>query len=132
VYDGAATERHGRFRWSDDRNESDLTRWTEVVPGQLSLGAHTSAEATVTIRVPEHAPLGEHYGVVWAELPRSNSGVVNRVGVRIYLTVTDPSDAKPSLLIVLVALVLAAAVSVIALGARRRGTGRGDSTAASP
>ena len=132
VYDGAASAPNGEFRWSDGRGENDLTRWTAVQPAELTLAARSASEATVTIRVPEDAPLGEHYGVVWAELPRSNSGVVNRVGVRIYLTVTEPSDSKPSLMLVLVALVLVAAVSVIALGARRRGTGRGGSTAASP
>ena len=131
VYDGAASARHGRFRWSDGRDENALTRWTAVLPAQLSLAARSAAEATVTIRVPKDARIGEHYGVVWAELPRSDGGVVNRVGVRIYLTVTEPSDSEPSLMLVVFALVLVGAVSAIAVAARRRGTGPGGSTAAS-
>jgi hypothetical protein len=48
--------------------------------------------ATVTIDVPEDAPPGEQYGVVWAEVrsePVADGGVlqVSRVGIRIYLSV---------------------------------------------
>lgn len=132
VYDGAASAPRGRFRWSDGHGENELTGWTAVKPAQLILAPRSAAEATVTIRVPKDAPLGERYGVVWAELPRSDSGVVNRVGVRIYLTVVEPSDSNPSPVIVLVALVLLAAVSSISVAARRRGIGRGGSTEASP
>jgi hypothetical protein len=48
--------------------------------------------ATVTIEVPSNAAPGERYGVVWAEArsgQKDGSGViqVNRVGIRIYLSV---------------------------------------------
>jgi hypothetical protein len=46
----------------------------------------------VTIRVPRDAAPGERYGVVWAETragPDSGDGItqVNRVGIRLYLSV---------------------------------------------
>ena len=47
--------------------------------------------------MPPDAPAGEEYGVVWAQ-PESTPtttgvSVVNRVGVRIYLTVTPDSSS---------------------------------------
>jgi hypothetical protein len=46
----------------------------------------------VTIRVPRRASAGERYGVVWAEVasppaPGGAVSVVNRVGIRMYLSV---------------------------------------------
>ena len=53
--------------------------------------------ATVTIAVPADASPGERYGVVWAELPAAvppGGGIaaVNRVGVRIYLSVGEGGE----------------------------------------
>ena len=132
VYASAADDRHGKFRWDEGHATNQLTSWTTVDPDQTTVPSQRAADVTVTIRVPKDASLGKRYGVVWAELPRSDSGVVNRVGVRIYLTVTEPSDSSPTLVIVLVALVLVAAVSAISVAARRRGSARGGSTEASP
>jgi hypothetical protein len=131
LYDAAASAPGGRFVWSDGRGENELTRWTSVQPTVLRLEAFTGADPTVTIEVPEDASLGERYGVIWAELPRSDQGVVNRVGLRIYLTVVEPSDSNASVVLVVLALLLVAAVSVLAVAGRRRGTGRAGSTGAS-
>lgn len=55
------------------------------------------------IRVPRDAPEGEQYGAVWAEMRSTDSDrgakssvtEVNRVGIRIYLSV-GPGNGKPA------------------------------------
>lgn len=96
---GAAVEQ-GRFRFLDGRASNELTGWTRVRPGQVLVPARGTAAATVTVAVPADASAGERYAVVWAELPRSvptGGGVsaVNRVGVRVYLSV-GPGGEPPS------------------------------------
>jgi hypothetical protein len=56
---------------------------------------------TLTVKVPSDASSGEHYAVVWAELAATVSKrvrLVNRVGVRLYVTVGGggkaPADFK--------------------------------------
>ena len=67
----------------------------------LRLLPGASAFETVTINVPKTASAGERYAVVWAEVstpaPATGSGVklVNRVGVRLYLSI-GPGGAPPS------------------------------------
>jgi hypothetical protein len=133
VYAGAATNRRGQFQWGDGHAQNAVTAWTSVRPSPVDIPTQRAVDITVKIRVPDDERPGKHYAVVWAELPRSDSGVVNRVGMRIYLTVTEPSDSHTALIVTIVALVLLAlAVTAIALAVRRRGSGRGGSTAASP
>ena len=132
VYASAATNRRGQFRWADGEATNVLTRWTTVSPAHTTVPSQRAVDVTVTIRVPDDTPLGRHYAVVWAELPRSDTGVVNRVGMRIYLTVVEPADSKTGLVLLVVALAAVLVVSGLAVATRRRGTGRADSTAASP
>jgi hypothetical protein len=59
-----------------------------------------NAFATVTIKVPKRASVGERYAVVWAEVsaPAPKAGgvtLVNRVGVRMYLSI-GPGGAPPA------------------------------------
>ncbi len=101
LYAAGADIQHGRFRFLDGRTPNELTSWTAVQPAQVQLAPDTTAPATLTISVPPGAAAGERYAVVWAELPTSvadGGGVsaVNRVGVRVYLSVgaggEPPSD----------------------------------------
>jgi hypothetical protein len=92
LYAAGAEVQRGRFRFLDGRAANELAGWTRVRPGQVTVPARGTATATVTIAVPADASAGERYAVVWAELPRSvptGGGVsaVNRVGVRVYLSV---------------------------------------------
>ena len=92
LYAGGASIANGAMVFAEGRTGSDLTSWTTVDPPTLSLAAGRKATASVKIVVPANASAGERYGVVWAELPPavpSGGGVtaVNRVGVRIYLSV---------------------------------------------
>jgi hypothetical protein len=92
LYAAAASIKDGSFQFGDGRAVNDLTTWTTVEPAAVSPPAGTKALATVTIAVPADASPGERYAVVWAELaaaapPGGGIAAVNRVGVRIYLSV---------------------------------------------
>jgi hypothetical protein len=96
MYVGAAHLENGGFRFGVVGEESDLTEWSSVEPSTVHLEPGGSQLATVTIAVPTDATDGERYGVVWAELPGSGgqANQVNRVGVRIYLSVGEGSEPE--------------------------------------
>ena len=100
VYDAAAAVAEGQFGFADGRGENELTGWTTVDPPSLELAPREAKPATVSINVPAAAAGGERYGVVWAELPGAPGpgGVtlVNRVGVRIYLSVGGGEEPPTS------------------------------------
>jgi hypothetical protein len=92
LYAAAAGIQGGTFQFGEGRAANDLTSWTTVEPAAVNPPAGGKSVATVRIAVPADASPGERYGVVWAELPAAvppGGGVaaVNRVGVRIYLSV---------------------------------------------
>jgi hypothetical protein len=92
LYAAAAAIKDGNLQFGDGRAANDLTSWTTVDPPTVSPSAGAKSLATVTIAVPADASPGERYAVVWAELPAAvppGGGIaaVNRVGVRIYLSV---------------------------------------------
>jgi hypothetical protein len=99
LYAGGATIEGGSFRPLDGHGQNELSTWTSVTPASLSLSPGGSAIAEVTIAVPQNAPPGEQYAVVWGELPPSTAGQIreiNRVGIRIYLDVgagNEPASA---------------------------------------
>jgi hypothetical protein len=92
AYAGAAEVHGAEFRFGADAGGNELAEWTTVEPGHLELAPGAQAPGTLTIRVPTDAPPGERYAVAWAEMtstPPVGGGVrhVNRVGIRIYLSV---------------------------------------------
>ncbi len=92
VYAAAATVVDGTFGFGEGRAANELTTWTSVAPGTLDLAPGARAQPVVTIAVPATASAGERYAVVWAEAaaaapPQGGIATVNRVGVRIYLSV---------------------------------------------
>jgi hypothetical protein len=92
LYAGAASIVDGNIVFGEGRAANDLTGWTTVDPPTVTLAAGGKATAAVKIAVPATASPGERYGVVWAELaPAVPTGggvtAINRVGVRIYLSV---------------------------------------------
>ena len=92
LYAASADVGAGAFTFGDAGTANDLTRWTTVTPASLRVGAGGKEQATVTITVPHDATSGERYAVVWAAVGAASSpsgGIlqVNRVGVRIYLSV---------------------------------------------
>jgi LPXTG-motif cell wall-anchored protein len=101
LYAAAATVSDGEFRFGEDHAANDLTSWTTVEPSTIAVDGGGTAIATVKIAVPADAGAGERYAVVWAELPAASPkgggiSTVNRVGIRIYLSVgaggEPPSD----------------------------------------
>lgn len=97
LYPAAGSIRDGSFQFGDGRAANDLTGWTTVAPATVSPPAGAKSLATVKIAVPADASPGERYGVVWAELPAAvppGGGIaaVNRVGVRIYLSVGEGGE----------------------------------------
>jgi hypothetical protein len=97
LYAAAATIGHGSFLGAEGRTPNELSTWTSVDPSVSDVPAGGHVMATVTVAVPNDAAPGERYGVVWAEArsaPAGSGGVieVNRVGIRLYLSV-GPGNA---------------------------------------
>lgn len=98
VYSAAATIRQGLFVFASGRRRNDLASWTRISRPSLWLPPRSKASVTLTVKVPSDASSGEHCAVVWAELAATVSKqvrLVNRVGVRLYVTV-GPGGKAPA------------------------------------
>lgn len=89
------------FSFTSGRTANALSRWTSISHVKLRIAPGREAIETVTIRVPRHTSPGARYAVIWAEMsaPAKNAAsirLVNRVGVRVYVTTTGPSRAETS------------------------------------
>jgi hypothetical protein len=92
MYAAAAAIGHGQFMFAVGHTQNLMTTWVHLSRPVLRLAAGRRANETVAIRVPRNAPPGEQYGVVWAsdrgqDPAHKNISLVNRVGIRIYLSV---------------------------------------------
>jgi hypothetical protein len=92
LYSAAASLAHGSFLGADGHTANDLSSWTAVQPGTVTVPANGQATATVTLTIPRNASPDERYGVIWAEVTsaaRPGGGVrqVSRVGIRMYVSV---------------------------------------------
>ena len=97
LYAAGATIESGSFIGDAGHTANDLSSWTTVTPATPQIRAGGTATATVTIAVPTDATAGEQYAIVWAEVRSAGAGgvtEVNRVGIRIYLSVG--SGAAPA------------------------------------
>jgi hypothetical protein len=101
VYPAAASIAHGQFLFAPGRTPNPLTTWTNVSSGAVTLAPHQLKTLKVTISVPRNASRGNQYGVIWAQdagvgrSGRANVMLVNRVGIRMYVSV-GPGGARPS------------------------------------
>ena len=98
VYAAGAVIADGSFIGLDARTQNDLSSWTTLDQGTLELAAGTTGVVAFTVAVPDDAPPGEQYAVVWAEARSTPSAegqitVVNRVGVRMYVDVGPGGEA---------------------------------------
>jgi hypothetical protein len=92
VYAAGAGLRAGRFSFASNRTQNEPSSWTSLSRDTLRLLPGKSALDTLTVKVPKDAASGERYAVVWAQVsaPAAAGGgvvLVNRVGVREYLTI---------------------------------------------
>jgi hypothetical protein len=92
VYAGAGSVNEGSFLFAPGSTVNSLTSWTTVAPAALDVDGHGTHGVSMRIAVPTDAAPGEHYGVIWAQprqAPASSGGVavLNRVGIRVYLSV---------------------------------------------
>jgi hypothetical protein len=100
VYPAAAGLRRGTFGFAPGHSRNELSDWTSVSSGVLHLPAGSRVFETVTINVPEDASSGRRFAVIWAEVTArapAAGGVtlVNRVGVRMYLSI-EPGGKRPA------------------------------------
>ena len=101
VYAAAATLRGGKFGFAAGHGQDELSSWTSVSRPMLHLSPRTRSSETVAIKAPADASPGEHYAVIWAEVsaPSGAAGgvtLVNRVGIRMYLSVGPGGAAAPN------------------------------------
>jgi hypothetical protein len=105
LYPAAASLGKGSFLAAAGHARNELSTWTRVEPGAIRIAAHQRVKAVVTIAIPRDAAPGERYAAVWAEVrstPPAAGGItqVNRVGIRLYLSVgpggSPPADFKIS------------------------------------
>ncbi|MFM1723973.1 peptidase [Rhodococcus sp. PAM 2766] len=92
LYPSAAGIDRGQFTGAAGQVANHLTTWTSISPAQVRVEAHSATEAVATIAVPQDAPPGEQYAVLWAEVrsavsPQASVAQISRVGVRVYLSV---------------------------------------------
>jgi len=104
IYAGAAAITNKAFVPAVDEQSGEITKWVSLSASSASLAKGATRQVEVTIAVPADASSGERYGVVWAELPPVASGTgvnqVNRVGIRIYLSVGPGGEPATSFQIV--------------------------------
>ena len=101
VYAAAAGLPHGTFAWRPGRSRNELSSWTTVGQAVLRMPPATRAVDSVVIKVPAGASSGERYAVIWAEVsgpakPTGGVRIVNRVGVRMYISIGFGRTAGPS------------------------------------
>ena len=100
IYPAAASLRRSKFGFAPGHTGNELSSWTSLSRGVIRLPPGRKAIETVTVAVPNEATFGERYAVVWAEVTQQApvaGGVtlVNRVGVRMYLSI-GPGGAPPA------------------------------------
>jgi len=102
AYAAAASIVDGAFVGADARTANDLSSWTSLGEPEVAVPANSSVLNTVTVEIPADAPPGEQYAAVWVEAAATGDGdvqVVNRVGVRMYVSVGGDNAAASSFVI---------------------------------
>jgi hypothetical protein len=99
VYATAAGLRRGSFAFAPGQSRNELSTWTSVSRRVLRVPTDGKAIDTLRIKVPKDASFGERYAVIWAEVstPSSTAGgvrLVNRVGVRMYVSIGPGGSAR--------------------------------------
>lgn len=82
--------------------KSELTEWFKF-PNEISLGAGERKDIPFKIEVPQNAPPGGHFAVIWwGNKPEGGSGdqvaIVTRAGILVYLQVSGDINESGNLL----------------------------------
>ena len=99
VYSAAADIQDAKFTVAADRTPNELSTWISLDRTHFDLPAHSTTPVLATITVPPQAAGGEQYAVIWAQVaaPPSGAGsvgMVNRVGVRVYLGIGPGGEPR--------------------------------------
>jgi hypothetical protein len=100
VYPAGASFGQDGNTFASGHDQNQLSSWTSVSRDALRLLPGTDALETVTVDVPKSAPSGEDYAVIWAQVsaPSLTDGgvlLVNRVGIRMYVSVGTGGAPEP-------------------------------------
>ncbi|WP_424706746.1 hypothetical protein [Kitasatospora acidiphila] len=98
VYPDAADISHGAFVGAVGKAVNELASWTTLERSGLEIPSGASVRDRVTIAVPPDAPPGERYAVIWAQVGgdhKSGISLVNRTGIRVYLSVNGNNPPAP-------------------------------------
>jgi hypothetical protein len=98
VYPAAASIGNGVFQFAAGHTQNEMTTWIKISRGTVALAPRAKATLTATIAVPRDAPRGEQYGVIWAQEGAKGAGnvtLVNRVGIRLYLSIGPGGAPAP-------------------------------------
>jgi hypothetical protein len=92
LYAAAAQIQERKFQFAPGGTANELSSWTSTNRHEVSLAPHTRSLVAATITVPKDAAPAERYAMIWAQVtkdPPPGGGLrqINRVGVRIYLSV---------------------------------------------
>jgi hypothetical protein len=99
LYPASATIANGTFLGATGHTPNDLSTWTSVSPATVTVPGRAHLTATATIVVPRDAAPGEQYAVLWAETRSAPTGgvtEVNRVGIRLYISVGPGGSPAPN------------------------------------
>ncbi|WP_223165486.1 DUF916 domain-containing protein [Lentzea indica] len=99
VYAGAADIQDAKFIVGADRTPNELSTWVSFDRTHFDVPARSTTTVLATITVPAQATGGEQYAAIWAQVAAPPSGpgmvrMVNRVGVRIYLSVGPGGEPR--------------------------------------
>ena len=91
VYAAGAAIVGGAFVGSEGDTANELSTWVTLSAPSVNLRPRKFGYVVATITVPADATAGERYAAVWAQVktPNKTTGLttINRVGIRIYLSV---------------------------------------------
>jgi hypothetical protein len=100
VYVAGAAIVDGAFVGGEGATPNELSTWVTLSAPSVSLRARKVSNVIATIAVPADASAGERYAVVWAQVktPSKTTGIItiNRVGIRIYLSVGEGGEPASS------------------------------------
>jgi hypothetical protein len=94
LYPAAASITHGHFLFGSGRTPNQLTTWTKVSAASVTLAPHQLKTLKVTVSVPRNASRGTQDAAI-GRSGRANVMLVNRVGIRMYVSV-GPGGPPPS------------------------------------